>query len=150
MILDTLETEARLRPLNRGFEKAFEFLLKPDLKDLPVGRYDIEDDRVHAIVSIEPGRKREDAKLETHSRHIDIQLVLDGTDTMGWKPASACREPASGYDEKADIRFFSDEPDAWVSVHGGEFAVFFPEDAHMPLISDGLIHKVIVKVKAEN
>ena len=34
----------------------------------------------------------------------------------------------------------------WLPVASGMFVVFFPEDAHLPLISPGLIHKVVVKV----
>jgi YhcH/YjgK/YiaL family protein len=67
---------------------------------------------------------------------------------MGWKPASACSQPTREYDQKADIQFFADEPDAWLATESGAFAIFFPEDAHMPLISQGQIHKVVVKVLA--
>ena len=37
------------------------------------------------MVTKDPGRKKEDALLETHEKYIDIQLVLTGTDDMGWK-----------------------------------------------------------------
>jgi beta-galactosidase beta subunit len=43
-------------------------------------------------------------------------------------------------------QFFTDPPEAWLPVHNGTFAIFFPEDAHLPLISPGQIHKVVVKV----
>jgi len=148
MILDVLENAHRYLALIRGFAKAFEFLLRPDLQDLPVGRYEIDGDRIYAMVAKEQGRRKEEAQLETHRKYIDIQLVLAGTDTMGWKPLSLCRHPTGDYDQNADIQFFADRPDAWVSVESGAFAVFFPEDAHMPLISPGQIHKVVVKVLA--
>lgn len=38
---------------------------------------------------------------------------------------------------------YTANPDAWVAVKHDAFAVFFPQDAHMPLISDALIHKVV-------
>jgi YhcH/YjgK/YiaL family protein len=65
---------------------------------------------------------------------------------MGWKPRSLCCRPTGDYDSQADIRFFADQPDAWVAVDEGAFAVFFPEDAHMPLISAAPIRKVVVKI----
>lgn len=147
MILDTLENASRYLPVNKWFEKAFEFLLRPDLEDLPVGKYEIAGEHVYAMVSNGPGRKKEDAPLETHSKYIDIQLVLAGTDNMGWKPKSLCRQPKAEYDPESDVQFFSDEPDSWLSTKSGAFAIFFPEDAHMPLISSGRIHKVVVKVE---
>ena len=146
MILDVLENSHRYLAFYKGFAKAFDFLLRPDLKELPVGKYDIDADRVYAIVSKEHGRRKEDALLETHERYIDIQLVLAGVDDMGWKPKSLCKKPAGEYNQKNDEQIFMDEPDAWISTKNGSFAIFFPEDAHMPLISSGQIHKVVVKI----
>jgi len=146
MILDVLENAHRYLALYKGFARAFDFLLRPDLKDLPVGKYEIDADRVYAIVSKEHGRRKEDALLETHEKYIDIQLVLAGTDDMGWKPKSLCKHLFGEYNQKNDEQIFTDEPDAWLSTKSGSFAIFFPEDAHMPLISSGQLHKVIVKV----
>ncbi len=148
MILDILENAACYLALNEGFAKAFEFISRPDLQELPVGKYEIDGDRIYAMVAREPGRRKEDALLETHEKYIDIQFILAGTDTMGWKPKSLCKQPTQGYDQKADIQFFADQPDAWLATESGVFAIFFPEDAHMPLISSGEIHKVVVKIAA--
>lgn len=145
MILDLLENAHRYLILNEGFAKAFEFLLRPDLKELTVDKHEIDGDRVYAMVNKASGRKKEETLLETHEKYIDIQLVLAGTDEMGWKPKALCKESSGGYDEKTDLQFFADEPDAWLSTKSGAFAIFFPEDAHMPMISSGQLHKVIVK-----
>ena len=146
MILDVLENAHRYLTLHKGFAKAFDFLLRPDLKELPVGKYEIDGDRIYAMVAKDDGRRKEDAQLETHEKYIDIQLVLAGTDDMGWKAKSLCKQPTGEYDQKTDEQLFADEPDAWLSTKSGAFAIFFPEDAHMPLISSGQIHKVVVKV----
>ncbi|MGC8779540.1 MAG: YhcH/YjgK/YiaL family protein [Anaerolineae bacterium] len=34
-----------------------------------------------------------------------------------------------------------------MAVGPGEFAIFFPDDAHLPMISDGELHKVVMKVR---
>lgn len=148
MIIDVLKNSDRYATMHRGFDKAFAFLRRPDLQDLAVGRYEIDGDRVFAMVARDPGRNRELAQLETHEKYIDIQLVLDGRDDMGWRPQSLCRLPAGEYDADNDIRFFVDPPLVWQPVAAGMFAVFFPEDAHQPLIGNGMIHKVVVKVAA--
>ena len=146
MILDVLENAHRYVALHPRFTQAFEFLGRPDLKELPVATYAIDGERVYAMVARDPGREKEDSLLEAHEQYIDIQLVLAGTDTMGWKAKSLCRQPFSDYDQKADLQFFTDEPDAWLPTQSGMFAIFFPEDAHMPLISSGQIHKIVVKI----
>jgi len=146
MILDVLENAHRYVALHKGFVQAFEFLRRPDLQELPADTYEIDGDRVYAMVAKETGRKKEDALLEVHERYIDIQLVLAGTDTMGWRAKSLCQQPAGEYAPETDLQFFTDGPDVWLPTHSGAFAIFFPEDAHMPLISSGQIHKVVVKI----
>ena len=146
MILDSLDNAHRYVSLNKGFEKAFEFLNRPDLKELPAAKYDIDKDLVFAIVANEQGRKAEDAQLETHNKYIDIQFILSGIDNMGWKPKLSCYQKATEYNLKNDLQFFTNKPDVWLAVKSGMFAIFFPEDAHMPLISSEQIHKVIVKI----
>lgn len=146
MILDVLENAPRYLGLHQGFAKAFEFLRRPDVTELPVGKYEIDGSRVYAMVSKDPGRKKEDGLLETHVKYIDIQLVLAGTDEMGWKPKSLCQAPSGVYDQKNDMQFYTDAPDAWLATRRGAFVIFFPEDAHLPLISPGQLHKVVVKV----
>ncbi|MFH1007078.1 MAG: YhcH/YjgK/YiaL family protein [Candidatus Latescibacterota bacterium] len=146
MILDIRKNAHCYLPLSKGFEKAFEFLMRPDLEELEPGRYEIDGTRVYALVMIQNGRRREDALLETHDRYLDIQLILAGTDEMGWKPKSSCKNPTAAYDPDGDAQLFADQPDAWVATGPEAFAIFFPQDAHMPMISSGELHKVVIKV----
>lgn len=148
MILDILENAHRYLVMNKGFAKAVEFLQRPELQELPVGRYEIDGERVYAMVSKDFGIKKEDTHLETHEKYIDIQLILSGTDDIGWKPKSLCTQPSGAYNPESDLQFFADTPNTWLSIKSGEFAIFFPEDAHMPMISSGQIHKVVVKIAA--
>jgi len=149
MILDSLENVHRYTALYKGFPKAIDFLLRSDLNELPVEKYEIDKDRVYAMVAKDSGCKKEDSLLEIHEKYIDIQLVLAGTDEMGWKSITSCNHPAGEYDKDADIQFFTDDPDIWLPVEPGFFVIFFPEDAHMPMISAGQLHKVVVKVAVE-
>jgi beta-galactosidase beta subunit len=48
-----------------------------------------------------------------------------------------------------DIGFFNDEPDAFIPVRAGYFVIFFPEDSHMPLIGDEVLHKVVIKIAVD-
>ena len=146
MILDILENARSYMDMDPGFAKAFEFLMRPDLKDLPNGRHEIDGERIYALAVNGPGRRRADAMLEAHQRYGDIQLVLAGTDEMGWKPTSACRQPDAPYDPETDAQFFTDEPDAWITTRPGAFVIFLPGDAHLPTISAGPIHKVVAKI----
>jgi len=52
----------------------------------------------------------------------------------------------SPHNSEKDAALFNDEPLIWCAVPSGAFAMFFPEDAHAPMVSDGEVHKLIVKV----
>ncbi len=148
MIYDILTNTHCYQNLHDGFAKAFAFLRRPYLHELAVGRYIIDGDQVFAMVAKDQGRGKDEAQLEVHEQYIDIQMVMAGIDEMGWRPKALCRQSNGPYDRDGDIRFYSDPPIAWLPVLPEMFVVFFPEDAHLPLIGTGLIHKVVVKVAA--
>jgi biofilm protein TabA len=149
VILDTLENASQYVALNKKLKPCFDFLMRDDLQQLPEGRHEIDGDRLYAVLSKGPGRRRKDGMLEAHTRYIDVQVILEGTDEMGWKPLSSCKQPSGGYDGDRDIAFFQDQPDSWIVTRPGQFVIFFPEDAHLPSVSDGVIHKVVVKIAVD-
>lgn len=149
MILDTLVNADRYATLHPLFAQAFEFLRGADLQALALGRYPIDGERLFAIVEAVSGRSREEARLECHRKYIDIQLVLEGMDEMGWKPVRDCREPATDYSAERDIQFFRDAPASWVATPPCAFCIFFPQDAHAPLVGSGSIRKVVLKIAVD-
>jgi len=145
MILDTLENAELYYGVNPYFKKAFEFLktVKPNGVGTTV---EIDGDKVYAMIIKTVGEGREGAELELHRKFIDIQYCVEGLHDFGWKPASDCVKVTKEFDESDDYGFYGDEPDVWVPVKAGTFAVFFPEDAHTPKGGKGPLHKILVKV----
>lgn len=149
MIVDRLANAEDYCDMHPLFERAFAFLRRADLAQLPEGRHEIDGDRLFCLISKGPGRSRDEAPLEAHRKYIDIQYIIAGTDDMGWKPTSACRISSVAYDAEKDIEFFKDAPDAWTVVPAGSFAMFFPRDAHAPLVGTGTIHKAVLKIAVQ-
>src|SRR5512138_922634 len=147
MIIDSLRQGHQYASLNPRFPRAFEFLQSASLPLLPEGRYEVDGSDLVAIVVSARGKTRTEAKLEAHRKFIDIQYVVRGREEMGWAPLSACANIESSYDEERDILFFKDPPLTWPEVPPGSFAIFFPDDAHAPLVSAEEVHKVIMKVR---
>lgn len=146
MILATLTESGRFEALHPLFVRAFEFLRNTDLMALEPGKHTVQDEAIFVIVEACAGRTRAEAKLECHRRYIDIQLVLEGVDEMGWRPLAECVDPATDYDAARDIRFFNDTPVSWIATPPGAFCLFFPDDTHAPLVSTAFIRKVVVKI----
>ena len=146
MILDRLDNSRIYEALHQGFAEAFDFLKRKDIGELSPGRYDIDGDRVFAVVVQIEGKGREGAKLEIHKKYIDIQFEISGTDEIGWKPSNECINVDSEFDKEKDLGFFNDEPETWVFMPPNTFTIFFPQDAHAPLGGKGDLHKIIVKI----
>jgi YhcH/YjgK/YiaL family protein len=145
MILDHLDNAKRYVSTHPLFAKAFEFLGRKDLASLAPGRHEVDGDRLFVVVVKAAGAGREKAALEAHRKYIDIQFLLSGTDEMGWRPLAECKG-SKGFDAAKDLEFFTDQAAAWCAVRPGDFAVFFPSDAHAPGGGTGPVHKIVVKV----
>ena len=146
MIISRLSQFSRYAALHPLFQRVFDYIRDTDLRSLSSGRYDIVGDDLFAIVEHVQGRTRAEAKLECHRKYIDIQLVLEGVDEMGWKALADCQQPVSDYSTKQDIQFFHDTPVSWIATPSDHFCIFFPEDAHAPLVATGEVRKVIFKI----
>ena len=147
MIIDSLDNADRYVSLHPLFAKAFEFIRNQKLETIEVGKFLIEGDNLHAAVSLKDGVKKEDAKFEAHKNYIDIQVCPTGSETLGWKPLSKAASIKTEYNAEKDVTFYNDEPDTFFTLQAGQFAIFFPEDVHAPMIGEGPIKKLVVKIK---
>ncbi len=148
MIIDTIANAYKYFSVHPLFEKAFAYIIQNDLLNAVDGKSDIAEG-LKAIISNADGKTKETslAKFECHDKNIDIQLCVNGTETIAWKPREKCVIANGGYNEEKDVRFFSDAPDMFFQLTNGQFAIFFPEDVHAPMIGEGPIKKLVIKVK---
>jgi len=147
MVLDTLSSAGQYSSLHPSFASAFAFLRMVDPATLEPGKFTIDGDSVYASVSLGPGKGESEARLEAHRRYIDIQYVVRGDERMGWRHLTDCHHIMVPYETKTDVEFYEDRPATWVDVPPGTFVIFFPSDAHAPMVSADPILKVVVKVR---
>ncbi len=149
MILDTIKNAEKYFSVHPLFEKAFKYISSSDLINLQDGKYEIDGENLKAIVSNKNGMTAEEsiAKFECHDKHIDIQLCIKGKETFGWKPRENCIEQKGAYNADKDVVFYNDAPDMYFNLTDGQFVIFLPEDVHAPMIGEGPIKKLVIKVK---
>ena len=148
MIVDTIKNAPKYFSAHPLFAKAFEFIGQTDLANAADGKSDIADG-LKAIFSNSPGKTKEAScsKFECHNKNIDIQLCINGVETIGWKPREKCVTPNGDYNAEKDVQLYHDAPDTFFELTDGQFAIFFPEDVHAPMIGEGNIKKLVIKVK---
>jgi YhcH/YjgK/YiaL family protein len=149
MIIDTLANAGKYVCVHPLFRQSFAYLMSCDLEAIGPGEYEIEPGRLRAIVSndlaVPAGGSA--ARLECHNKHIDIQLCIKGIEQIGWKPRSGCTGQDGDYDESKDVIFYHDKPDMYLELRERQFVVFFPEDVHAPMMGEGRIKKLVLKVR---
>ena len=149
MIIDTLDNAAKYYNVHPLFQKAFEYIKTQDLKSLEAGKFDISEGLKGAIAEKEGMTAEESAsKFECHDNHIDIQLCITGPEVIGWRPRSKCSSLKGEYNAEKDVLFYNEAPDMHFTLNDNQFAIFFPEDVHAPMISEGVVKKMVIKVKA--
>jgi biofilm protein TabA len=148
MIIDSLENAAKYFSVHPLFAKAFEYIQQTDLSNAADGKSDIADG-LKAIFSNAAGKTKETSlqKFECHNKNIDIQVCINGHETIGWKPRKKCQSPKGEYSDEKDVLFYDDVPDTYFQLTNNQFAIFFPEDVHAPMIGEGEIKKLVIKVK---
>ncbi len=147
MILDILENSSLYEGYDPSFPLAFAWLKKFD-PSTPDGRYEIDGQKVVAILQRYQTAPPADKKWETHRVHGDIQVIYAGAELVGHalRDQLVVRTP---YNPGKDAEFY--EPpvsSSLLSLSEGSFAIFLPHDAHQPGVmmkQPSSVLKVVVK-----
>ena len=115
---------------------------------------ELHGDRLFAGVDSYHTKARDIAKLETHRKYVDIQVLISGSETFEIFPKQGLTVSES-YIPERDVEFYQvpAETRAKITMNPGQFIVFFPEDAHMPCLMTGNspqpVKKVVIKVAVD-
>lgn len=148
MIIDKIKNWRIYFDRNSRFANGFEFLETTDLLYLPEGRHDIDGDNLFALVSNYTTKPPEEKDPESHRVYADIQYIVSGEEKIGYAVLDnqpVCKE----YIEEKDIMFYKDYS-CFINLFCGMFAVFFPQDIHMPGITINEpveVKKIVIKVR---
>lgn len=148
MIVDRLEHIGYYRNLSSNFDAAIAFLEKADLGSLTTGQFEIKGQQVYGIVS-DRMLEEEPTKWEIHKKYADVQLVLDGSERIGW---CTLEKDFPSYDEEKDVAFAENMEGMEFTLNKGDFMILFPQDVHCPngpAPENAHSRKLVLKVRLE-
>lgn len=145
MVVDTLDNLLSYVSLHPRFELAFDFIRQLDFSKLKPGRIVVDDD-IYINVDEVPLRPLEGARYETHDDYIDIQIPITADEMIAYAERSALGTPVEVHKDR-DIAFYDAPLSTRIDLRVGYFAIFFPQDGHMPIIGEGITKKIVVKVR---
>lgn len=146
MIVDAIKNAELYYSLSPRIKQAFDWLAQADIKALSAGRHDIDGDNLFVNVMDVELKPREAAALEVHDRYIDIQIMVGEVEEYGWSERCNCHSPREEFNRERDVQFFTDTPQSFFSLNEQQFAIFFPKDAHAPMLGAGAVRKLIFKL----
>lgn len=149
MILDTLINHPHYTAAFPASEAAFAWI-ESCPPDHPDGRYEIDGDRVFALVQSYSTTPSSNKRFEAHRRYLDIQTLLDGTEIISHAPITRL-QPATDYDSAKDFQLYHDSPAPnALRLEPGDFALFLPQDGHKPGCLDQAVQavrKIVIKIQ---
>lgn len=147
MIYDNLSNIELYKGLSPDIYEGLKFLRETDA-NIANGVYQINP-RVKAIVSEYETKAKNEYGYEAHKKYIDIQFTLKGQERVACLPIVRMKEEKP-YSEEKDAAFFSTSVFPQEMVIGDKyFAIFFPQDGHMPQLCKDepqMVKKVVVKI----
>lgn len=145
MVVDSLDNLLSYVSLHPRFIKAFDFIRQLDFSKLKPGRMVVDED-IYINVDEVALRPVEGARFEAHDEYIDIQIPITADEIVGYADRSDLGNPVEVNREK-DYALFDGAVSSSIKLKVGGFAIFFPQDAHMPIIGEGVTKKIVAKVR---
>jgi len=145
MILDQISNAALYSPLHPLFAEGFRFIAEQG-QAAPAGRYELAGG-AYALVQEYDTKLAEGVPFEAHRRFIDIQYIAGGAEVIYY--ANLAQLEAGDYVPEKDYLGLAGSGSA-LQVSAGDFAIFYPQDAHLParMTAEGPkpVRKIVVKI----
>ena len=152
MILDKLKNISDYQYPGEKIKRALAFICN-EARTMDITReYDLGDG-VYAFCATYCPASVQQGILEAHRRYIDVMFMKSGSEQIGYKPVENLKNIVQEYDKESDALLAKDEDAKIFDFPEDYFAVWLPQDAHMPGISveshEEMVQRVIVKVPVE-
>ena len=147
MIIDRIQNHSLYTNLGKHIGPALKYLRTTDFSRLENGRHEIDGDEMFLLLSDYDTKDPTECRIEAHRKYADVQYMIEGTEQVGYAPFDG-RPSITDYDEKNDYILYKGLV-SYMDFHEGMFAIFFPEDLHMPGVgkAKSRVRKAVVKVK---
>ena len=139
--------------LDPHFERAFAEIKRIMENGAEDGKHVFEGDALYANLFTYESKAEEDSAFEAHEKYIDIQVVLEGEEIIGFETVDKLT-PKTEFSEDGDyILYHLNDSYDKVRLCHGELAIIFPKEPHAPGIAacdnkPSRVRKLVVKVLA--
>ena len=83
MIIDKIENAKLYQGIHVGIDKALKYIVSTNFDELALGKQEIDNDTIFAILKEYQTKQIEDGLLESHIKYVDVQYVIEGEEQIG-------------------------------------------------------------------
>ena len=154
MITGNKQDIAKFLPyLQARLQRGLEYIAATDFAQVANGEYELDGRNVFARINTYLTEAKEERRPEKHHDYIDIQYVARGSEDIYFTPWNEKLLETENKEASDDVIFYADPSEVnKVTLHAGDFAIFFPWELHRPNCRAGgqatEVQKIVVKVKA--
>lgn len=130
-----------------AWQSALNWLREHELELPHDGTYSVTSDGIKALVqTIPPSKPPNEQLFEAHRLFVDVQCVFSGDERIGFAH-TASLTVHTPYDAANDVTLY-EVPHHYSSIFlpKDAFAIFLPEDGHLPGLTGTGTRKVVIKI----
>jgi YhcH/YjgK/YiaL family protein len=153
MIFDKMDNISEYFEELPSLKKVKEFVDDFNKNDVADGTYNIDGERVYAMVqSYRTKQQTPEMMFEAHRKYIDLQYIVSGIEKIRWAKLDTVTMVEEKYSSGGDIAFYEGESMLDFTLTKNTFLLLKPEDAHLPGLSadkDVNVRKIVFKLLVE-
>ena len=154
MLVGTLQNNPLVKTYPKVVQNILQYLASIKKESLKLGRHEFPGySENHAWFVVLEYNKEPITHFypEVHKYHSDLQIVLEGSETMAWSIDSGNHANAEEYNETRDLQFYQRTGITlnYIEALPEQFYLFTPNIVHITNIQDGNnnpVRKLVVKI----
>jgi YhcH/YjgK/YiaL family protein len=132
MILDQLDSALMYTGFGETIVIGLSLLSEDSVRNAAPGKHEVDGDSLFYIVDEYETKPIGQGRLEIHRKYLDIQYIVSGSECLGFAPLEGLTEETL-YEGEKDLAFYRYEPTMTkLILKQGMFAIFWPNEPHMP------------------
>lgn len=154
MLVGNTQTSSITKSYPVVIQNVLEYLNGLDHASLSLGRHELpgfDSDKAWFVVLEYHKEPLANFKPEVHKYHSDLQILLEGSETMAWSIDTGTHTNAEPYLLQRDLQFYNHDGIALNFIHAtpNQFYLFTPNIVHITNIQnddDQPVRKLVVKI----
>jgi YhcH/YjgK/YiaL family protein len=148
MIVDNIKNANRYFGISERLTESLKHIIANGFANRDLGKYEISGNTIFGIKSEYDTSINYDPKLEAHKKYIDLHYIIEGEEIINYellKNQNVIKE----YDIDGDYMFYQSTKSTLINLKKGDFAIFYPNDLHLPGITvneNTKAKKVVIKI----